>query len=48
MSDENPVEFESTEEANTQEEYEDDGNFENDIDINDEFQSRGRGRAGFR
>lgn len=48
MSEENATEFEATEEPNVQEDYEEDGSFENDVDINDEFQNRGRGRGGFR
>lgn len=48
MSDENAAEFEGNEESNVSEEYEDEGGFENDVDINDDFQSRGRGRGGFR
>ncbi|XP_068908784.1 transcription elongation regulator 1 isoform X1 [Tenebrio molitor] len=31
-----------------QEEFEEDGGFENDIELGDDFQMRGRGRAGFR
>lgn len=31
-----------------QEDYEDDGGFENDVDIGDDFQLRGRGRGVFR
>lgn len=46
---ENPMEYEEQEEPPSQDEYEDEGGFENDIDINEEFNGgRGRGRGVFR
>lgn len=44
---ENPVDFEGADaELTGQEDYEEDGGFENDVDIGDDFQPRGRGRGG--
>lgn len=46
---ENPIEYDGTEvDGAPQEEYEEDGGFENDVDIGEDFQARGRGRGIFR
>lgn len=44
---ENPAEFDGAD-VDGQDDFEEDGGFENDVDINDDFQLRGRGRGGFR
>lgn len=44
---ENAAEFDGAD-VEGQDDFEDDGGFENDVDIGDDFQPRGRGRGGFR
>lgn len=44
-----PMEYDGADvDGVAQEEYDEDGGFENDIELGDDFQMRGRGRAGFR
>lgn len=44
--DESPMEYDGTDVDGVPEDFEEDGGFENDIDISgEEFQPRGRGRA---
>lgn len=39
------MEYDPPEESANQEEYEEEGGFENDVDVGDDFQGAGRGRG---